>query len=319
MTLVRNERGESSVEREEHWIPVDGGIALHAWVYRPTTGEVGVSAPALTLAHGFGGLIEMGVTAYAEHFASLGFVVIAHDHRGFGLSGGWPRQDIDPWRQILDWRRVVTYLSNLPGVDPDRIGLWGSSYAGGHALVLAGSDPRIKAVVSQIPTISGYEQGLRRASPEQRRALQQRFNDDELAQQQGAEPARQKVNDLDPDVPSAYSDPEMAEFEDSYSIDPLLRFDRKVTLRSTLKAMMYDPGVWVTRISPTPLLMIVGSLDTVTPFDIATAAFERAEEPKRLVTFPGGHFDAYVKHFSVTGVAAGEWFVQHLASAEQAN
>jgi len=42
-------------------------------------------------------------------------VSIIDDHRSFGLSGGWPRQDIDPWRQILDWRRVITYLQDLPG------------------------------------------------------------------------------------------------------------------------------------------------------------------------------------------------------------
>ena len=265
-----------------------------------------MASPALT---------EMGLIAYAEHFAASGFVVIIHDHRGFGLSGGWPRQDIDPWRQILDWRRVITYLQDLPGVDPERIGLWGSSYAGGHVLVLAGSDPRIKAVVSQIPTISGYEQGLRRAStPEQRRALQRRFNDDERAQMQGAEPVRLEVNNPDPAVPSVFTDLEMQAFEDGFTTGPLMKFDRKVTIRSTLKAQIYDPGIWVPRISPTPLLMVVGTRDVITPTDIALAAFEQAGEPKKLVTFDGGHFDAYVKKFHITGVSAVDWFTKHLQS-----
>ena len=232
-----------SREREEHWIPAEGGIGLHAWVYRPDGVHIETRTPAITLAHGFAGLTEMGLIAYAEHFAASGFVVIIHDHRGFGLSGGWPRQDIDPWRQILDWRRVITYLQDLPGVDPERIGLWGSSYAGGHVLVLAGSDPRIKAVVSQIPTISGYEQGLRRAStPEQRRALQRRFNDDERAQMQGAEPVRLEVNNPDLAVPSVFTDLEMQAFEDGFTTGPLMKFDRKVTIRSTLKAQISIPA-----------------------------------------------------------------------------
>jgi fermentation-respiration switch protein FrsA (DUF1100 family) len=104
----------------------------------------------------------------------------------------------------------------------------------------------------------------------------------------------------------------MEEFEASFAVDPLVRFDRKVTLRSTLKATMYDPGVWVPRISPTPLLMVVGTEDTVTPFDLAAGAYETAGEPKKFVTFPGGHFDAYEANFAITGVSAGEWFVQHL-------
>lgn len=299
--------------REEHWIPAEGGVGLHAWVYRPD-GSSDIPLPAVTLAHGFGGLTETGLTAYAEHFAAAGFVTIMHDHRGFGDSGGWPRQDIDPWRQILDWRRVITYLQDLPGVDPERIGLWGSSYAGGHALVLAGSDPRIKAVVSQIPTISGYEQSRRRlAGPGVRQALQKRFNDDEREQMSGAEPGRQELNSTDPDIPSVYSDAKMSAFEDKFLIGPLMRFDRKITIRSTMKAQMYDPGVWVDRISPTPLLMVLGSDDVITPTDIALAAFERAGEPKKLITFEGGHFDAYIENFDVTGGGATEWFAEHLA------
>ena len=131
---------------EEHWIPADGGIGLHAWVYRPDRGSRGEPVPAISMAHGFGAIKNQGLIPYAQRFARAGFLVIVHDHRSFGLSGGWPRNDIDPWRQILDWRRVITYLQEIDGVDSDRIGLWGSSYAGGHApssLVLTESTPQV--------------------------------------------------------------------------------------------------------------------------------------------------------------------------------
>ncbi|MGW9029954.1 alpha/beta hydrolase [Streptomyces sp. NPDC055722] len=303
-----------TLEREEHWIPVEGGVSLHAWVLRRT--GLTTPAPAITVAHGFGGLAEGGLLHYAERFAEAGFVSIIHDHRSFGLSGGWPRQDIDPWRQILDWRRVITYTQDLPGVDPDRIGLFGSSYAGGHALVLAGSDRRIKAVVAQVPTISGYEQGKRRnPSPEQTQRLQDRFNADERAQMRGADAARQLLVTTDPDVPSVYKDPAMVTYEDQFPMDELGRFDHKITLRSTLKAQMYDPGIWIDRIAPTPLLMIVATNDTMTPTDMALAAYERAGEPKKLITYEGGHFGAYVDHFDDTGGGATDWFIQHLEPA----
>ncbi|MFI5798734.1 alpha/beta hydrolase [Streptomyces sp. NPDC051677] len=303
-----------ALERTEHWIPAEGGIGLHAWVLRRT--DLTRPAAAVTLAHGFGGLAEGGLMHYAELFAEAGFVSIIHDHRSFGGSGGWPRQDIDPWRQVLDWRRVITYLQDLPGVDPDRIGLFGSSYAGGHALVLAGSDPRIKAVVAQVPTISGYEQGKRRnPSPETTKRLQDRFNADERAQLRGAEPARQVLNSTDPDVTSVYKDPAMDAYEKRFPVPELARFDRKVTIRSTLKAQMYDPGVWIDRIAPTPLLMIIGDEDTITPSDIALAAYERAGEPKKLITYQGDHFGAYDDRFDQAGGGARDWFIQHLSPA----
>jgi dienelactone hydrolase len=86
--------------------------------------------------------------------------------RNFGASDGVVRHDIDPWRQIADWRRAISFLESRPDVDPDRIGIWGTSYAGGHVLVLGATDRRIRAVVSQVPTISGYQQGLRRVAPD---------------------------------------------------------------------------------------------------------------------------------------------------------
>jgi uncharacterized protein len=128
----------------------------------------------------------------------------------------------------------------------------------------------------------------------------------------GAEPARQAIISTDPNEESAYRDPAMTAFENQFPIPPELEHDRKVTLRSTLKAQMYDPGIWNERVCPTPLLMVVGTEDTITPSDLALTAFERAGNPKKLVTYPGGHFDAYVEHFETTSGAAEAWFTEHL-------
>jgi fermentation-respiration switch protein FrsA (DUF1100 family) len=75
---------------------------------------------------------------------------------------------------------------------------------------------------------------------------------------------------------------------------------------------MYEPGNWIGRIGPKPLLMVVARDDTVTPTDLQLAAFERAVEPKRLKIVPGGHFDAYIAQFEPTSSAALDWFSQHL-------
>jgi uncharacterized protein len=120
---------------------VDDGVELGAWLYLPK-GDA-QRCLAITMVHGYAGVKEHGITRFAEAFANAGFVVLLHDHRTFGISSGEPRQDVDPWRQVADWRRAISYLESRPEVDSKRIGLWGTSYAGGHALVLGATDRRI--------------------------------------------------------------------------------------------------------------------------------------------------------------------------------
>jgi dienelactone hydrolase len=295
---------------EEVLIPAEGGVQLHTWVFHPETGPG--PHPAITMAHGFAGLKYRGLRAYAERFARAGFVVSVHDHRNFGLSSGEPRGDIDPWQQIADWRRVISHLESLPEVESGRIGLWGSSYAGGHALVLGSTDRRIKAVVAQVPTISGFQQSLRRVPGEQRPLLEQRFDEDERAQLRGAEPEHQLLNSVDPSVPAAYHSPAIEAYHDVFALPEGVEDVHDITLRSTRRAQMYEPGLWVGRVSPTPLLMVVGSRDTTTPTDLALAAFECALEPKRLEIFEGAHYDAYISAFEHTSAAAEDWFTRHL-------
>jgi fermentation-respiration switch protein FrsA (DUF1100 family) len=296
--------------REDIRFTVDRGIELGAWLYLPN--NVSSRRPTITMAHGYAGTREHGIAKFAEAFAAAGFVVLLHDHRTFGVSGGEPRQDVDPWRQIADWRRAISYLESRPEVDAARIGLRGTSYAGGHALVLGATDKRIVCVVAQVPTISGYEQGLRRVPPDGMAALEAALDDDERAQARGEAPRLQAIVSKDVKVPASYRAPDAIDFY----LQPLgsgARWENVVTMRSTRLARMYEPGAWAPRIGPTPLLMIVATHDAITLTDLALEAYERAHEPKRLVMIPGGHFDPYLSGFDVSCAAALKWFQEHLA------
>jgi hypothetical protein len=189
--------------------------------------------------------------------------------------------------------------------------LWGTSYAGGHAIVLGATDRRLRAVVAQVPTISGYRQSLRRVAPDQVCALEASFIDDDRRQFGGEPPATQAVVSADPGVPAAYCSPDAVAFY--HQPVPEGVWDNIVTVRSTRAARMYEPGTWISRVSPTPLLMIVGLDDAITLTDVALGAYERALQPKRLVTIAGGHFDAYLKGFDDSSGAAGGWFTEHLS------
>lgn len=280
-------------------VPAEGEIELGAWLFLPKGDGI---RPAITMAHGFAGTKEHGLERFAQAFAAAGFVVLVHDHRNFGTSGGDLRGDVDPWRQIADWRRAISYLEARPEVDPSRIGLWGTSYAGGHALMLGATDRRLRCIVAQVPTISGHEQGLRRVSPDATPALEHAFNEDERAQLRGEPPRRQAVVSGDPSVPAAYCSQDAVDFY--LQPIPAGLWENEITLHSTRAARMYEPGIWISRVSPTPLLLVVARDDKLTVADLALTAYERALEPKRLALIPGGHFAPYLDQFPLAAAAA---------------
>src|ERR1700737_1248305 len=197
------------VQRHDVGFTVEGGVTLRGWLFVP---DAAGARPSITMAHGYAGVREHGLERFACAFAGAGFVVLVHDHRGFGASEGEPRYDVDPWRQIADWRRAISYLETRQEVDPSRIGLWGTSYAGGHAIVLGATDRRLRCIVAQVPTISGYEQGLRRIPPEGVPVLENALAEDERAQARGEQPHRQAIVSADPSVPAAYRTKDAIEF-----------------------------------------------------------------------------------------------------------
>ena len=86
----------------------------------------------------------------------------------------------------------------------------------------------------------------------------------------------------------------------------------EVTLRTLEMLMEYEPGSYIAKISPTPLMLVVAVNDTLAVADLAISAFNDALEPKRLVLLGGGHFDAYVSDFERAANPARDWFVTHL-------
>jgi fermentation-respiration switch protein FrsA (DUF1100 family) len=285
------------------------GTKLSAWLYRPV--ERLKPLPAVTMSHGFSATRHHGLEPLARAFAQAGFVVLLHDHRNFGGSGGEPRHDIDPWRQIEDWRQAISYLETLDYVDAGRIGIWGTSYSGGHAIVLGATDRRLKAVVTQVPTIDGFASGQRRVNPGAVAALEEAFDADLRAQLRGEPPRTLKVYDTDPNVPAQYHTPDIVKFFAAQEVPPGI-WRNEITIQSNRRARMYEPGRWIDRVSPTPLLMIAVTHDTTAPTDLALAAYERALEPKSLVLMQGGHYSAYFEGFEVATKAAIDWFAKHL-------
>jgi fermentation-respiration switch protein FrsA (DUF1100 family) len=130
------------------------GEELEAFLYLP----VGPGPhPCVVMAGGWCYVKELAQPTYAEAMAEAGMAALVFDYRTVGGSTGEPRQHLDPWAQIEDYRSAISHLETDPRVDADRIGAWGISYSGGHVLILGALDPRVRAVCAIVPVIDGYE------------------------------------------------------------------------------------------------------------------------------------------------------------------
>jgi hypothetical protein len=126
------------------------GLTCRGWLYRPANGG---RRPAIVMSHGFSAVKEQGLAEFAEAFAAAGFVVLVFDFRCLGASDGSERGRIIAQEQHDDLRAALAFASVQSDVDSDRVGLWGASFSGGHALFLGALDPRVKAVVAQVPAL----------------------------------------------------------------------------------------------------------------------------------------------------------------------
>jgi fermentation-respiration switch protein FrsA (DUF1100 family) len=239
-------------------------------------------------------------------------VALVFDYRYFGDSEGEPRGRLFPTEQQEDYRNAISWVGRRPEVDSERIGVWGSSYSGAHVLHLAAFDRRIRCAVSQVPLVDGWANAQRLMRPDVFAGFHEMLAQDRLSRYEGAESV--KVPVVAPEgEPSALPTPESFEWftETGRSIAP--NWLNEVSLESMEKFLEYSPAANIHRISPTPLLMVVAGNDTLTPTDLAVAAYERALQPKSLVITSGAHFDAYTEPgLSETAIPAVQWFERHL-------
>jgi len=297
--------------RKDIEFKTEDGVTLKGWHYTPDGAEGPV--PTVVMAHGFSGVKELYLDNYAEVFADAGIGAIVYDHRNLGESEGEPRLEIDPIQQIQGYRDAITFAEGLPEVDQDRIGIWGSSYSGGHVLVVGATDSRVKCVVSQVPVTSGSRMIGKLVRADLVGPMQEQFNEDRRARYAGADPAMIPVVTDDPMGAAALGTPESWDFLVNVVGDRTPTWKNECTLRSVEMFMEYEPGAWIGQISPTPLMMIVGNKDYLTQTDVELDDFSRAREPKKLVMLDGGHFDPYVNLFEQSSGAARDWFVEHLS------
>ena len=171
----------------------------------------------------------------------------------------------------------------------------------------------MKCVVSQVPLVQGLENARRLVRSDLWAGLREGFVADRQARLRGEAPLTMPV------IGETFGDPCALPTEDSHRFFSDLpeekrgRWQNEITLRSMELFTEYEPGDAIARIAPTPLMIVVGRDDHLTPADMTLAAYERALEPKKLLVLECGHFEAYTDGpFEISAPAQCEWFQTHL-------
>jgi dienelactone hydrolase len=283
-------------------------LTIRGWLYMPAVPKE--KNPAIIISMGFSGIKEQTYPWFALKFANAGYTVLLYDQPNFGNSDGEPRQEADPWQQIAAIRNAITFLGTVQEVDSERIGLWGGSYGGGHALVVAAMDRRVKCVVAMTPALgTGGNANDMMVSYHTR--LQSYFQSDRKNRFAGGSPVMIPVVSDNPEELCAVFGPDPFQFvQDITPIAP--SYINQVTLRSLEMLLEYEPGVYISRISPTPLLLIMAKEDKHVKNDLMENLFTKAAEPKQLIKLEGHHFSVYIERFKESSSHALEWFKIHL-------
>jgi len=290
-----------------------GGERLAADLYLP---EGDGPHPCVVLGGGWCYVKELVQPSYARVFAERGLAALVFDYRYMGASTGEPRQHIDPWQQIEDYRNAISYMEARDDVDADRIGAWGISYSGGHVLILGALDARVRAVCGVVPTVDGYQNmrlahgtlGFRRlqaALLEARRRLYETGEHSYL-------PHQPKDESELASWPFPKSRVTFARLKETQAP----AYEGRSTAASTEMLLAYSVMSYVERLHGTPTLLVVAEGDDHTHWDLAAKAYDAIPgDRKRLHVVPrSGHLTLYEDEQAVSAVAqvAAAWFTEHL-------
>ena len=292
------------------------GTLCRGWLYLPDDGKK--PFPIVIMAGGWCYVKEIVMPHYADIFVQRGLAVLIFDYRNLGSSDGLPRQHINPQDQIEDYRNAISFIQTLPEVDPERVGIWGISYSGGHVLIVGATDPRVKCIVSSLPVVDGYTNmrqahgtvGFRRLLQAVQEDRKSRFENDRnygYIPMAVPDPARALCTWPFPETYEAFT--QIQELEAP-------RHEHRSTIESVELLMSYTVFPYLRRIVNTPTLMLVAEGDDHTLWELEIDAFNQiATTQKKLFIVPQtSHINLYTARskLQIAADVASEWLAEYL-------
>jgi len=276
------------------------GTRLSAELFAPKK-RTSDKLPTIILSHGWGGQASQ-LRADAVAFARAGYLAVTFDYRGWGASDGRlvptgdvPESDgkqpinvqvrelrevVDPLDQTTDLLNVLHWVQGEPLCDTSRIGLWGTSYSGGHVVYAAAADHRVKALVSQVPSLDS--RWVVASDAERSRTL--------------ADATKRTRGELDYPLPGVKEVGNL----------------KGAPLREKLSR--YAPVEVADQAPQCAMLFIIAEQEELFDNrDHAIKAHERAKGPKKIVTVPGiTHYGVYLQAHKQCQEEAIRWFDEQL-------
>jgi dienelactone hydrolase len=293
---------------------VDGGTALHGKLFFPRGFSTTNRWPAVVVGHGINA-IAIGIEKYAARFAERGLVALAIDYQSYGFSTSgsddirllepdpssdkqilmekelrvvMKRTNLNNVHEVEDFRAAISYLQGEPGVDADRIGIWGSSNGGTVVTAVSALDARVKAMVVQVMT----------PRPVARR------------------PIAISANNLEDAIKRVRTG-------QGNEIDGGFSFKSKVDQWYLTRNQDVAAGAWLDQIPKSNhVLFLPAEKDelmrsTAGAFDAAKFLHDRGVV-SQVIVFPGlTHFQAYsYTGFEVGSTLAADWFIKYLGTTQ---
>jgi uncharacterized protein len=311
----KNDRGEVPMSDDgivkEDVTYVSDGLRIAAHLYRPATMRDGdPPRPAVVCLTGYSGRKNVATIDVPKHLARAGFLAIAPDYRGYGESEG-VRGRHRPLEQAENAHDAITYLETVAGVDPERIGIYGTSFGGAVAVWVAAFDDRVKAVVSAVGVHDG-ERWLKLArAPNDWFKFRDRVRAEARKRVVTGETTMIHRYDIYPNDPEIIEKPIMTKAE--HGADDVLEVD----MASVDACFRFKPDWVVERIAPRPVLFFVADHDIMVPPDEVILTYEKCGEPKKLVTLKGARHNHVYEfsdspHFKTVVTETARWFQTYL-------
>ena len=286
------------------------GERVAAWFYPANARRPGERQPCVILGHGFAGVKEARLDAFAERFSAAGFACVVFDYRHLGASAGEPRQLVDLNRHRADWRAAIAYARGRADVDRSRLALWGTSLGGGLVLELAARRRDIRGAVLQSPLVDAFATQAEAPNHPLKLAIA-------AARDIANAILRRRpytIRAVGPYDTLAY----MTEPEAEPGYFSIVRnapaWRNEVTARTALQLALFRPASRLRDVR-CPLLVITGDTDRITPQSVTRRKLSGAMSASYF-SYAGGHFDGYLGlQFTRCADAAVAFFTRTLQRA----
>jgi fermentation-respiration switch protein FrsA (DUF1100 family) len=282
------------------------GCRLVGDVYYPDDLSAGERRAGIVLCHGYTGVKDIYLPDNARVLNEHGYVALTFDYKGWGDSEG-SRSRLAPYSRVADVQAALTFLGTLHDVDPERLGIYGTSYGGATVVWVGAIDVRVKCVVSVVGIGNGKRWMRSVRHPDEFDDLLERGRQDRVKRAlEGKSEFVKREEILLPDRQSA----ELAAAARRNNPAAV----NTIPLEYIDDTLEFNPEWVVDKIAPRPILLITTDDDRLVPPEESIELYRRAGEPKRLVVLKGyGHYEVYMPPaFSEVMQAALEWYRQYL-------